>query len=58
MNVKLASAYASEHTLTRRERAIQEAIENGLNVEAVIKRENAIEQAELERKQRLLEYAC
>lgn len=44
--------------LTRRERAIQDAIEKGLNVEAVIKRENAIEQAERERKQQLLEYAC
>lgn len=43
--------------LTRRERNIQSAIESGQNVEAVIKREDAIEQFEQDIKMRLLGFA-
>lgn len=52
-----ASCHATQNVLTRKAQAIQEAIESGKNVEAVIKREEAIEQAEHNRKMRLLEYA-
>lgn len=53
-----ASCWAAQNALTRKAQAIQDAIESGQNVEAVIKREEAIEQAEHDLKMRLLEYAC
>lgn len=52
-----ANSNASKNALTRKAQAIHEAIESGQNLEAVIKREDAIEQAEHDRKMRLLEYA-
>lgn len=52
-----ASLPASERSLTRKAQAIQEAIESGQDVNAVIKREEAIERAEHERRMRYLELA-
>lgn len=54
---EIASCQATQSLLSRKEQAILDAAESGQNVEAVIKRENAIEEAERERKMRLLAYA-
>lgn len=54
---ELASCNAAQNALTRKAQAIQEAIDSGQNVSAVIKREEAIEQAEVDRKMRLLNFA-
>lgn len=56
-SVEYASSPAAERLLTRKEQAIWDAIGSGADVSAVIKREEAIEQAEHDRKMRLLELA-
>ena len=48
-----ASQLAAAPILTRKAAKIQEAIESGQNLEAVIARENAIEEAEQRYKQEL-----
>lgn len=53
----MASCNAAQNALTRKAQAVQDAVESGQNVSAVIKREEAIEQAEVDRKMRLLNFA-
>nr|DAZ06752.1 MAG TPA: hypothetical protein [Caudoviricetes sp.] len=54
---EMASCNAVQPVLTRKAQAVQDAVESGQNVSAVIKREEAIEQAEIDMKMRLLEFA-
>ena len=54
---EMASCNAAQNALTRKAQAVQDAIESYQNVRAVIKREEAIEQAENDRKMRLLNFA-
>lgn len=54
---EMASCNAAQNALTRKAQAVQDAAESGQNVSAVIKREEAIEQAEIDMKMRLLNLA-
>lgn len=54
---EMASCNAVQPVLTHKAQAVQDAVESGQNVSAVIKREEAIEQAEVDRKMRLLNFA-
>ncbi len=54
---EMASCNAAQNALTRKAQAVQDAIESGQNVSAIIKREEALEQAEIDRKMRLFELA-
>lgn len=54
---EVTSCNAAQNALTRKAQAVQDAVESGQNVSAVIKREEAIEQAEINIKMRLLNFA-